>query len=520
MDTARVRLSTIATAQDVLRFCAEPTALADTAAWCRGHGIGKVYLETYRGTTQPAPAVLAGARRAFESAGIEASGCICTTNLGADSDGWPGVPCFSRGDCAGRLEELFRSAAPHFDELIIDNRLFTDCCCPACQERRGEQTWTEFRQDLMVGICADHVVGPALEANPRLRLVLKYPSWYEGIALRGYDVIRHTGLFHAVCAGAETRDPRSEKWGKRQPFGGFFTAHWYHQVCGDKCMGTWVDTIACSPQVFMAQVRGSVLAGAREVVLFCMGLLRAEEASAEREILPGAAYLDPLCAERERLDRLAGIVAEHPALGVAAYRDPRADAGGEPYLFEHLGMAGIPVVASPTFPTDAPAAAFGEASCMAETGHGIAEFAGKGKLALVTSRLAGRVGDLPESDLLLPLDTSSHFFPDRMRTEDSGDEGLSEASGLAVSPPDDLLRARRKLLAAVGCPVDGGSGVGVTLLGERYVAVQNFTTDAVVLRSPEGTGTGLTIAPGEWQLIERQDGAAAPAAMAPLSPVH
>jgi len=492
-------LSAIATAQDVLKFCAEPSALDETVAWCRERGIGKVYLETYRGKTQPEASVLAAARRAFEVAGIVASGCICTTNLGEDSDGWPGVPCFSRGDCAGRLEELFRAAAPHFDELIIDNRLFTDCCCDACQERLGDQSWTEFRQNLMMDICADHVVGPALEVNPRLRLVFKYPSWFEGIAWRGYDVVQHTGLFHAVCGGAETRDPMSEKWGKRQPFGGFFTTHWLRQVCGEKCIGSWIDTIACSPEVFMAQARGSVLGGARELVLFCMGHLRAEEANAEREILAGVAFLDPLCEEREELDRLVGIVGEHPPRGVAAYRDPRADAGGEPYMFEHLGMAGIPVVASPAFPTDAAAAVFGEQSCMPETGHGIAEFVGRGKPALVTSRFAERVGDLPESDRLLRLDTSSHLFPDRMRVGESADAALPEAAEWIESPPDDLLAAKRVLCDAVGCPVDAPAGVGVTLLGERYVALQSFLAEptSVALR-----GDATVVPPGGLLVVK------------------
>ena len=503
MARSRISLSTIATAQDVLKFCASSAALADTVAWCRDHGIGKVYLETYRGKTRPEPEVLAFARRAFEAAAIGASGCICTTDLGANSDGWPGVPCFSRGDCAGRLDVLFRAAAPHFDELIIDNRLFTDCCCTACQERRGEQTWTEFRQDLMVQICADNVVGPALDVNPRLRLVLKYPSWYEGIAWRGYDVVRHTDLFHGVCAGAETRDPASEKWGKRQPFGGFFTTHWYHQACRDKCIGSWIDTIACSPEIFMAQARGSVLGGAREVVLFCMGHLRSEDATPDRETRPGRAFMEPLCAERGELDRLAGVVAAHPPRGVAAYRDPRADAGGEPYVFEHLGMAGIPVVASAKFPTDAPASASAEASCVPELGYAISELVAAGKPALVTSRLAKRIGGLPDRDELMCVDTSGSVFPDRMRTEESGAEGLPEAARLAESPPGDLADAKRALCTAVACPVDAPAGVAVTLLGERYVAVQNFRADAVAIHMAGPASRDVTVPAGSLALLDR-----------------
>ena len=505
MSATPLRLSTIATAQDVLTYCADVRSLSDSVAWCRDHGIGKVYLETYRGKTQPEAPVLAAARRAFETSGIEAAGCVCTTDLGESSNGWPGVPCFSRGNCAGRLEEIFRQVAPHFDELIIDNRLFTDCSCQACQQRRGGRTWTEFRQDLMVEICERHVLEPALAANQRLQLVFKYPSWYEGIAERGYDVLRHTELFHRVCAGAETRDPTSEKWGKRQPYGAFFTTHWYHQVCGDKCMGSWIDTIACSPEIFMAQVRGSVLGGAKEIVLFCMGLLRAEEAKPDREILAGRQHLEPLCAERGELDRLAALVAEHPPRGVAAYRDPRADAGGEPYVFEHLAMAGIPLYASPEFPSHAPAAVLGEPSAVPDLARQLAAFVGDGKPALVSSRLAHRVDALPHSPQLLTIDTAAHFFPDRMRTEENGEEGLPEVSCLVTSPTPALETAKRSLLEAVGFPVDAPPGVVVTLLGDRYVVVQNFGPEPVVARVNVPEPGELTIEPWAVRIVGQRD---------------
>jgi len=495
-----LRLSTIATAQDVLTYCADVRSLSDSVAWCRDRGIGKVYLETYRGKTRPEADILATARRAFETAGIEAAGCVCSTDLGENSNGWPGVPCFSRGNCAGRLEEIFRQVAPHFDELIIDNRLFTDCSCEACEEQRGARTWTEFRQDLMVEICERHVLEPALDENPRLQLVFKYPSWYEGIAERGYDVVRHTDLFHRVCAGAETRDPTSEKWGKRQPYGAFFTTHWYHQVCGEKCLGSWIDTIACSPEIFMAQVRGSVLGGAKEIVLFCMGLLRAEEAKPDREILAGREHLGPLCADRGELDRLAATVAEHPPCGVAAYRVPGGDAGGEPYVFEHLGMAGIPLYASAELPVHAPAAAFGEASAAPDLTRQLADFVGDGKPALVTSRLSRRVGPLPQSPQIHTIDTAAHFFPDRMRTQETGEEVLPEMS--CVTP--SLETAKRAFLEAVGCPVEAPTGVGVTLLGDRYVVLQNFGPESVVVRTSIPAPRELTVGPWAISTVDRQ----------------
>ena len=254
----------------------------------------------------------------------------------------------------------------------------------------------------------------------------------------------------------------------------------------------------------MAQVRGSVLGGAKEIVLFCMGLLRAEEANQDREILAGREHLDTLCAERGELDRLAALVAEHPPCGVAAYRDPRADAGGEPYVFEHLGMAGIPLYASAEFPSHAPAAVFGEPSAAPELVRQLAAFVGNGRPVLVTSRLARRIGVLPQSPQLHTIDTTAHLFPDRMRTEETGEEGLPEVSCLMMSPTLALETARRSLLQAVGRPVDAPPGVGVTLLGDRYVVVQNFGSGSVVARVNVPGPRELTMEPWAIMIVDLQ----------------
>lgn len=252
----------------------------------------------------------------------------------------------------------------------------------------------------------------------------------------------------------------------------------------------------------MAQVRGSVLGGAKEIVLFCMGLLRAEEAKPDRETLAGREHLEPLCAERDALDRLAALVGEYPPCGVAAYRDPRGDAGGEPYMFEHLGMAGIPLYASPRFPVNAPAAAFGEPSAVADLGVQLTAFVGDAKPALITSRLTRRLGALPQSPPLHAIDTAAHFFPDRMRTEGTGEEGLPEISCLVTSPTPALETAKRSLLEAAACPVDVPSGVGVTLLGDRYVVVQNFGPESVAVRPLVPGLRDLTIGPWTARIVD------------------
>ena len=49
--------------------------------------------------------------------------------------------------------------------------------------------------------------GPARAANPHVRMIIKYPNWYEHFQGLGYDLDREPHMFDAIYTGTETRDP-------------------------------------------------------------------------------------------------------------------------------------------------------------------------------------------------------------------------------------------------------------------------------------------------------------------------
>ena len=141
-------------------------------------------------------------------------------------------------------------------------------------------------------------------------------------------------------------------------------------------------------------------------------------------------------------------------------------------------------------------------SAVADLGVQLTAFVGDAKPALITSRLTRRLGALPQSPPLHAIDTAAHFFPDRMRTEGTGEEGLPEISCLVTSPTPALETAKRSLLEAAACPVDVPSGVGVTLLGDRYVVVQNFGPESVAVRPLVPGLRDLTIGPWTARIVD------------------
>ena len=61
-------------------------------------------------------------------------------------------------------------------------------------------------------------VVPAKQVNPKVKVILKYPQWYDGFQDRGYIVDRETELFDKVWVGTELRDPNLDEWGHKQQY--------------------------------------------------------------------------------------------------------------------------------------------------------------------------------------------------------------------------------------------------------------------------------------------------------------
>ncbi len=394
------RFSTLFTAQDVRRYLSQDSGIDDAVAWCRQTGVTKVYIESFRDGYQAERAALEHARLRFEKAGFEVAGCVTTTHVGKPSTGWNGITsCYNDGPTQEKLEDIFTYTAGLFDEIMIDDFWFTDCTCPDCTAAKdagkvtiGDQTypvaghtWEDYRCELMLRLSQDRILTPARKVNPRVRVIIKYPQWYDNFHERGYDVARETALFDRIWVGTETRDYNDSRWGGTVQYEGYFIMRWLGRVGGEKCGGGWFDWLGTTEKTYLEQARQTILAGARESFLFCYGGLHGST---------GPKDVQTLRANLPELFQVAAAVKERPIVGVAAYKPLSSHPEKEGRVFDFVGMLGLPLVPCYQFPTNSPAAFFSvhalkDPDFLAK----LERFIAAGKPTLLTDGLVARLRD-------------------------------------------------------------------------------------------------------------------------------
>ncbi len=124
---------------------------------------------------------------------------------------------------------------------------------------------------------------------------------------------------------------------------------WLGGIGGNKCGGGWFDPYGTTEATYIEQARQTVLAGAKESVLFCYGSLLQETGPANMQVLR------PLIPE---LLQVSEAVTDRKAIGVAAYKPPNSHPEQESRVFDFVGMLGVPLVPCHEFPKDAKAAFF------------------------------------------------------------------------------------------------------------------------------------------------------------------
>ena len=357
------RFSTLITAQQVRDHLATDGGIDAAIDWCTNMGVTKVYIETFRSDYLAPRENLQRAKQRFLAAGFDVSGCVTTTIVGKKSTGWNIISCYTDPGTQDHLREIFEYTAELFDEIMIDDFWFTDCQCSDCDAARQSKvvtigdntypvpgdTWEDYRCELMVQLSRDRILAPAKRVNPKARLIIKYPQWYDRFHERGYEVVRETADFDLIWVGTETRDYENARWGGTPQYEGYFIMRWLGGIGGEKCGGGWFDPYGTTEKTYVEQARQTVLAGAKESLLFCYGSLLNDTGPANVEALR------PCIPE---LLQVAEEVSKRRAIGVAAYKPPNSHPEKEPRVFDFVGMMGLPLVPCHEFPKDAKAAFF------------------------------------------------------------------------------------------------------------------------------------------------------------------
>jgi hypothetical protein len=438
----------------------------DAIDWCKRNGFTHVYLRTFGSGRQADAETLVRAKERLAQAEITSSGLVVTTDLGRRSSmGWL-FPCFTEPATQDKLRSVFEFSAGLFDEIIIDDFLATRCLCDDCLAARGERSWSEYRRDLLVDLSDRCILQPARAANPGVSIILKYPQWYDEFHFKGYDVARQTEMFDEVRAGTETREPDDYRWKRVPQYEAYYNLRWVTSIAGDKCRGGWFDPFGTTPPTFLEQARQTVLAGASEVILVSHRALQSEQ---------GRADMDALHGEMPDLFRLAALVRGKPVRGVAAPKPPNSEPGRDRYIYDFLGMLGLPLVPCPGIDADEPA--------LLLTYHSLTDPELDEKLA---ARLEGRAPTLVTDNLAVSL-------PAELRRRLALRQILPippDPWELMEIPRDRLDDARRMLLEPLGVQFAAPTRVALYLFGADTAVVENFNDEQVPVSL--GLGAGRT----------------------------
>ncbi|HEY7006094.1 MAG TPA: hypothetical protein VH392_06370, partial [Sphingomicrobium sp.] len=144
----------------------------------------KVYIEAYRDRVFATDAELEAVKRAFHAKGIQTSGGI--TLAAGGQGGQFGTFDYENPSDRAECERAVRLIARHFDEVILDDFFFYTSKSDADIAAKGPRSWTDYRVDKMREASRNLVLGPAKDENPRVKVIIKYPNWYEHFHGLGY----------------------------------------------------------------------------------------------------------------------------------------------------------------------------------------------------------------------------------------------------------------------------------------------------------------------------------------------
>ena len=340
-----LQISTYATAHFIQEIFTTEEGRREILSVLKCNGITKVYLEVYRAGLVVTPEVLKKAIQFLKGNGFEVVGGIATVpgeNFAVKQEG-PLTWCnWQNKKTQDDFRQVMKNAAPLFDTFVIDDFLCSADTSLESKNAKGTQSWSVYRRALLTQLAEDVFIKPAKEANPKIKIIIKYPQWYDRFHLFGYDVETEPKLFDGVWVGTETRGQYTQRYGFVQPYEGFINYRWISTLSGNKIGGAWFDYGDCTADDFIEQAWQSVLGGARELVLFSM-----------YELLLGHPGHHLLRQKFEALADLSVAVSKTPVIGTAAYKPPQSDAGGDLYLMDGIGMFGISLIPESQYPAHA-----------------------------------------------------------------------------------------------------------------------------------------------------------------------
>jgi hypothetical protein len=340
--------------------------------------VDKVYIESYRSGTLADDALLETVKAFFKAHGVEVSGGIAFAAggdmAGADSGAGDGqFVSFTYTDPKQRayVKHVSEVTARHFDEIMLDDFFFNNTKRDSDIAAKGNASWSSFRLKLMDEVSRDLVYGAAKAVNPKVKVIIKFPNWYEHFQANGYDLDQEPKIFDSIYTGTETRDPISTDQHLQQ-YESYQIIRYFDNIAPGRNGGGWVDTYDCRYlDRYAEQLWDTMLAKTPQMLLFQYTDLLRPAALGDRKAWSdldttfksaelekwqtdsgSAAPTSYATAAGYALSEVNAVLGKlGKPIGIASYKPYQST--GEDFLHNYLGMIGIPIDLYPEFPTKA-----------------------------------------------------------------------------------------------------------------------------------------------------------------------
>ena len=329
--------------------------------------VDKIYLETHRDMLLVDDATLEKAKKFFLAQGLEVAGGI-TYTINESND----FETFSYSDPEDRawVKKVAEHTARHFDEFLLDDFFFTSSKKDVEIAAKGDRSWTEYRLERMNEAGRNLVVGPAKAVNPKVKVIIKYPNWYDHFQGLGFNLEDGPQIFDGVWTGTETRDPAGNQ--HLQNYLSYNIMRYFENISGGRNGGGWVDSggISMSMDRYAEQLFLTAIAKGRDVMLFAYNQLldvrlnpmyraswQGQGTSFDYDAMTapfknGKETVTPTTMARiadvvlRQADELVGKLGN--PVGIPSYKVFHAP--GEEFLQNYLGMIGLPMDMYSSFP--------------------------------------------------------------------------------------------------------------------------------------------------------------------------
>jgi len=436
--------------------------------------VDKVYLETYRSGRTADDQLLDQVKEFFLARGVEVAGGIGLTVM--ESNNFQSF-CYTDPKDREFVKKLSEMTARHFNEIILDDFYFNNTKNDSDIAAKGSRSWDDFRVELMDQASRELIVGPARQVNPKVKVIIKFPNWYEHFQGNGYDLAKEPRIFDGIWAGNETREADGTSQHLQQ-YQSYEITRYLDNIAPGRNGGGWVDTGGLRyVDRYAEQLWDTMFAKAPTMMLFKWTELLNTAAPGQRQAWSGihtsfdyqqladsyaksnpgkpVTFAGVAGYALNEIDPIVGKIGN--PIGIASYKP--YNSSGEEFLQNYFGMMGIPIEMTPVFPT-------------------------KAKLVLLTEEAAG------DPQLITKIKTQLQAGKNVMLT--SGlvrvlqDHGLSDLVSLRATE-------RKVSVAHYSAGYRGPAGATENNPGVLVPEIDYFTNDAMPMVSADASGNNFPI---------------------------